>query len=163
MGKVKNDKFKGPWYDNPDPDKVMASGLARSTVIILWVVGIVAAIAIGTWFFRVQSSGVKGEGDSTIQKNSAPNRVAARQEYQNIFEDIQGADERIDVMAAAYKADPTSVNLTNLTGSKTYCISRVRDYNALAKKYLSADFRPESLPTEIDRTNPAFDCKETAK
>lgn len=147
------------WMDQENPDKV---GLSMAWRMLL-VVAVIAVIGLGAWGFRVVTSPVKGEGDATIQKNSAPNRIAARQEYQNIYEDIQGADERIDVLAETYAANKSGVNQTNLTGAKTYCISRVREYNALAKKYLSADFRPEGLPAVIDRLDPAFDCKETIK
>lgn len=147
------------WMENENPDKVGLSAGLRVGLVVL----VVAIIGIGVWGFRVATSDVKGEGDATIQKNSAPNRVQARQEFQNIYEDIQGADQRIDVMAEAYAASKTTVNQTNLTGAKTYCISRVREYNALSKKYLSADFRPEGLPAAIDSLDPAFDCKESAK
>lgn len=147
------------WMDQENPDKVAGSAGLRIGIVVL----IIAAIVGLVWVFRVVISPVTGEGNATIQKNAAPNRIAARQEYQNIYEDIQGADERIDVLADAYAANKNRVNEINLTGAKTYCISRVRDYDALAKKYLSADFRPEDLPAKIDRLDPAFDCKESAK
>lgn len=147
------------WTQQENPDRLTIS-LGWRIIIAL---SVIALIGIGVWGFRVATSPVKGEGDATIQKNSAANRVQARQEYQNIYEDIQGADQRIDVMAAAYAANKSSVNQTNLTGAQTYCISRVREYNALAKKYLSADFRPEGLPEQIDQNDPAFDCRETVK
>jgi hypothetical protein len=147
------------WTQQENPDRLGLSLGWR----ILAVIAVIAVIGLGVWGFRVVTSPVKGEGDATIQKNSAANRIAARQEYQNIYEDVQGADQRIDVFADAYAANKSTVNQTNLTGAKTYCIARVREYNALAKKYLSADFRPETLPAEIDQNDPAFDCKETVK
>jgi hypothetical protein len=149
----------GNWTEQENPDRLGFSIGIRVALIFL----VVAIIGLMVWGFRVVTSPVKGEGDATIQKNSAANRIAARQEYQNIYEDIQGSDQRIDVYAETYAADKSSVNLTNLTGAKTYCLSRVRDYNALSKKYLSADFRPETLPAQIDMLDPAFDCKESSK
>lgn len=151
------------WIDQENPDRVVVSGTWRAIVWFLVVAGVIAAVAVGVWIFRVQTSDIRGEGDATVQKNSAANRIAARQEYSNIHEDIQGADQRIDVFAAAYAASKSAVNQTNLTGAQTYCLARVRDYNALAQKYLSADFRPEGLPAVIDQSDPAFDCKPQEK
>lgn len=124
---------------------------------------LIAAIAIGFWAFRVATSDVKGSGDAEIRKNSATNRIAAQERFEQLHAEIIASDQRIDVLADAVKADPSYTNQTNLTGATTFCLSVVADYNAEARKFTAQEFRAADLPAQIDAIDPATDCKGTLR
>lgn len=128
-----------------------------------WVVIVVVALALtaGIWGIQVATSGVKGQGDAQIQKNSAPNWTQAQADFHKYYEGILADDRKINQVADDLKADPNnSVLKTNLSGLKSHCMDLVATYNTKAESYLSRDFRDAGLPDRIDNTNPSTDCKE---
>lgn len=125
---------------------------------------LVVALIIGVWAFKVATSDVKGRGDAVQTKNSSANRIRAQEEYVETYNEVLAADKRIDIMQAALDASPGSqVAQTNLTGSETYCVGVVKDYDALIDKYTSADFIPDGYPEQIDSLDPTTDCMPTQK
>lgn len=148
------------WYESDNPDRIgMSIGLR-----ILLIVAVIAAIGIGVWVFKVQTSDVKGAGDVQRTKNAAPNRIGAQERFESLYAGIKAADQRIDIMAAALAKAPTDVVAqTNYTGSQTFCTQLVADYNAEARKITAADWRSPDLPQQIDPSDPSTDCKETSK
>jgi cytoskeletal protein RodZ len=132
--------------------------------LVLWIiVGVVVAGAIGVaiWGFNVGTSGVKGQGDAVIQKNSAENWVAAQAGFEADYQDILSSDLKIVNAYQALQATPDDKTAqTNYNGLKSYCLSVVAKYNADARSYLSEDFRAADLPSEIDTNNSTTDCKE---
>ena len=73
---------------------------------------------------------------------------------------VSGTPEACAAYMAAVKADPGDRTAKqNLTGTTTYCLSAVAEYNAEARKYSSKEFRDADLPDRIDTTDPATDCK----
>jgi hypothetical protein len=133
-------------------------GLLWALIIVL----IVAAIGIATWGVRVATAPIKGQGDAAITKYSAENWTAAQARFENEYQDVLATDQKIDLAAGAAAADPDDqTKADTVAGLRSYCLSAVADYNADARKYLSADFRAADLPDRIDTTNPATDCKET--
>lgn len=125
------------------------------------VVGLIAA-SLGVWAFNVATSDIKGAGQATLQKNSANNRIAAQQRFEDLYQEVLTADQRIDVAADSAAANPGSlVAQTNLAGAVTYCIDVRGDYNAEARKYTAAEFRAADLPAQIDTYAPSTDCKES--
>ncbi|HEY1176397.1 MAG TPA: hypothetical protein VGF17_09590 [Phytomonospora sp.] len=136
-------------------------------LIVAAVIGFVLFIillATGVWWFQVATSDVKGRGESVIVKNSATNRIAAQERFEDLYQEVVTADQRLDVLAAAAKADPNSqVAATNYTGAVAYCIDVRGDYNAEARKYTSADFRAIDLPNQIDPLNSDTDCQENLR
>lgn len=134
------------------------SGVAYALLTFL----IVALVGGGVWAFRVATSDVKGQGDATIRKNSGVNRVAAQERAVALFEEVKRADRVLDVHAAAAKANPADqVIATRYSGSVSYCLTVVADYNAHTQKYLSREFIPAELPVSINPADPATDCKES--
>ena len=148
------------WYNSSNPTKVVRGGTWRAIVWVLVVLGVIALISIGVWGFRVITSDVKGQGDAVIIKNSANNRIAAQEQFEQLYADIKASDQKITVAAAAVAADPNDKTAQqNLTGMQNYCLSVVGDYNALARKYSAEDFRSVDLPVQIDQSLPSTDCK----
>lgn len=112
------------------------------------------------WAIGVAASGPKGQGDAIKTKNSSQNWTAAQARFEDQHQAIISADEKIAIHEAALAADPKNPTLqTNLTGVTTACISAVADYNAESRKFLSEDFKSADLPYQIDKSDPATDCK----
>lgn len=133
-------------------------GLLWALIIIV----IFAVAGIAVWGVRVATAPIKGQGDAAITKYSAENWVRAQAKFEERYQDIQATDQKIQVATDAAKANPNDKTAgQTAAGLKSYCISAVADYNAEARKYLSADFRAADLPSRIDTTDPAFDCKES--
>lgn len=131
-------------------------------VWVLVIIVVVALVGIAGWAFKVATSDVKGRGDAQVIKNSAVNRIGQQEGFEDRYAEVKSADEKIDVLAEAAKKDPKDIIAsTNLTGAKSYCIQVSAEYNAQARKFTAAQFRAEDLPYEIDKANPATDCKET--
>ncbi len=147
------------WYDSDNPSTVVRGASWRAGVWIGVVLLVVALISIGVWGFKVATSDVKGQGDAIVQKNSANNRIAAQERFEDLYAEITQTDAKIGPAKQAFKANPTAVNQTNLTGLVNYCLDVVGDYNAEARKYTSADFRAVDLPSQISTMDPATDCK----
>jgi flagellar biosynthesis/type III secretory pathway M-ring protein FliF/YscJ len=128
-----------------------------------WVAASVALVlVIGAliWVITVVSSDTKGAGDAHKQNQSGTNRIAKQEMFQQLYNDIKAADQNVDLMYQTKTDDPSYVNKTNYTGAVAHCRQLVANYNAEAKKYTSADWRDNELPSEIDSTNKQFDCKE---
>jgi hypothetical protein len=152
------------WYDSDNPTTVVRGVTWRGYVWIACTVIFVAAISIGVWAFKVHTSDVRGQGDAVSRKNSGDNRIAQQEAFEKLYAEIKAADQRIDVAAAAKKAQPGDVIAeTNYTGAMNYCIGVVADYNAKARSYTAEQWRAADLPAQIDTTDPATDCKESAK
>lgn len=130
----------------------------------LLIVAIILILSAIIWGITVATSGVKGQGDAVIKKNSAENWTAAQARFEDLYAEIKAADDKIDVAQDALALDPEDKTLqTNLSGTTNYCISVVADYNADARKYLAADFKAADLPDQIDEFDTDTDCKGTTK
>jgi hypothetical protein len=150
-----------PWYESEDPSRLARSGGWRLGVIIVVVIVFFSLISAALWAAGVGFAGIQGKGEAHKQKESANNRIAAQERFQDLYNEILAADKRIDVYADALKRTPDSVIAqTNLTGAITYCTGVVADYDAAARKYTQKDFRDYDLPEKIDPADPATDCKE---
>lgn len=135
--------------------------------IFVWaVVAVVAvgAITAGVWWFKVATSGVRGEGDQTRIVNDGKNRIASQESFEALFQQIQAYDRNLD-QAAADKAEHPSDGFyaTNYSGLVKQCNDAVGQYNADARKVSRAKWLSNDLPYEIDSTNPLTDCKENAR
>lgn len=147
------------WTEHDNPDRLIVAGWSRAILAALATLAVVALVLIGTWWFRVSTSDVRGQGNAERTKNAASNRIAAQERFESLYAEIKATDAKLDVLAA----DKSANAQTRLTGTKTYCLSVIADYDALARKYRSQDFRSVDLPAQIDTNNPATDCKETQK
>lgn len=127
----------------------------------LILVAVALAVAAAIWGVTVATSGVRGQGDAIVQKNSAANWVAAQARFEQDYQDILATDQKIVAAHTALQADPTDRTLqTNYSGLTSYCLSKAAGYNADARSYLSQDFRAADLPAQIDPNLSATDCKE---
>jgi len=122
---------------------------------------VVALIAAGIWAFNVATSGIKGQGDAAINKNSADNWPQQQAEFERLFASIKSQDKNIGIAFAELQADPkNSVKQTNYSGQVRNCNDTVANYNAKAREFNARDFRAADLPAQIDESDPATDCKE---
>jgi hypothetical protein len=153
---------KDPWYDSDNPSRVARGASWR---VGLWVIAVVLFFALiggAAWGFKVATSDVKGRGDAAVQKNSADNRIAAQQTFEDLIADIKASDRKLDPAAADKKTNPGNDTYSvNYAGLLAHCLDSVGLYNADARKYTAAQFRASDLPAQIDATDPATDCKET--
>jgi hypothetical protein len=153
--------MKEPWYESDNPSTVVRGGTWRVGIWLAIVIGVIAIVGIGVWGFRVITSDVAGQGNATIQKNSANNRIAAQERFEQMYQDIKASDRKIAVAAAALAVNKDDKTLqTNYTGTVNYCIQAVGDYNAEARKFTAEDFRSPDLPYQISTVDPDTDCKE---
>lgn len=145
---------------NEDRKSINRGG--RFTLVwVLVIILFISLIGVAFWAFNVGSSGVRGQGDALVQKNSAENWTAAQARFEQDYQDIVATDQKITNAWSALQFDPTDKTLqTNYSGLTSYCLSKVARYNADARSYLSEDFRSVDLPAEIPTSNIATDCKE---
>lgn len=128
-----------------------------------WLIMILVACAVGVavWGITVATSGVKGQGDAQIQKNSAANWTKAQAEFERTYASIKAQDKNITIAWKELQADPKSpIKQQNYSGLVRNCNDTVANYNAKAREFLAKDFRASDLPSEIDQTDPSTDCKE---
>jgi len=147
-----------PWYESENPDRV-ARGLGLR--ILLWslaILAVCAVISIAVWGFQVATSDVKGQGDAVRTVNSGANRLAQQAYFEKTFADIKAADQRLDQLAAdkAAKVDGADIRYS---GAVSYCLGLVGGYNAAARTEIAEKFRDVDLPSQIDTTDAATDCK----
>jgi nitrate/nitrite-specific signal transduction histidine kinase len=124
------------------------------------IVFILVVIAV-LWFAGVFTSDVRGAGDAHKTNQSGSNRIAKQEMFEQLYQDIQAADQRVTLYAQAKADDPSYTNKVNFTGAVTQCQQLVANYNAEARKYSSQDWRDNKLPSSIDQSDEKFDCKET--
>lgn len=150
------------WYDSDNPSTVLRGGGWRLGVVVICVVLFFLAGGVLLWAFGVFTSDIKGQGDAEKTKNSATNRIAAQERFEDLYQDILASDRKLDPAYAAMKAAPDSqVKLTEYTGLVNYCIDVVADYNAEARKFTAEEFRSVDLPQVIDSLAIETDCKPT--
>lgn len=138
-----------------DMDRGIRYGVSR--VAIIWIIVLVLALALGAgiWGLNVALSGVKGQGDGIIEKNSSQNWVDAQARFEENYADIEATQFKIaaasDALEAAKAAgEPTKTLEQTLQGTINYCASVVADYNADARNFLREDFKASDLPDQID-------------
>jgi len=118
-----------------------------------WAIIVITALAIGAgiWGLTVATSGVRGAGDGTIQKNSAANWLDAQARFEENYQEYEATLVRIDQFHAVHLADPNdAVSKTNYLGQVSHCTDVVADYNADARNVLREDFRAADLPESLD-------------
>ncbi len=146
------------------PVRTAISATVRTGLVVAAAVAVVLMLGAGIWWFQVATSDVKGRGDAEIVKNEAKNRIRAQEGFLDKFNGIIAADENLNLTAEQLKAQPSSVKLqTELTGQKMICNDLVARYNADTRKFTQEEFRDAELPHQIDKANPATDCKENSK
>lgn len=121
--------------------------------IWVWVVIVVVALAIGAgiWALNVATSGVRGQGDGIIQKNSAENWLDAQERFEENYAEYESTLTRIDVFYEVYKGSPTEFTAkTNWLGQISHCTDVVASYNADANNFLREDFQRAALPDQLD-------------
>lgn len=131
---------------------------------VVWLIGILllsALIGGVTWGANVLLSDPKGRGDQIIQNNSAENRTAKQEKFEELYQAIVVADQRIAVAAAEHKAVPDDEPARiRYFGAIQFCQSTVADYNAETRKITSQDWRSPDLPYQVSDLDPTTDCKE---
>jgi hypothetical protein len=138
--------------------------------LTLAVVGCVLLVAAIVWGVTVVVSGIKGQGDSVIKKNSADNFISAQatferdnETYKTFLAQIKDAKQQLDAFKQEHGTAPNGTpydptldqenNLqTALTGLKQQCQNTVTDYNTKSRSYLSEDFKDNGLPESLDPT-----------
>ena len=125
----------------------------------------VVAVVVVLWGAGVLWAGPKGAGDAHKTNESGTNRIAKQEMFEQLYADIQVADQRVNTFFLALHASggESYTAKVEYTGAVNACNQLVGNYNAEARKYTAADWRDNNLPESIDQTDPKFDCKETTK
>lgn len=124
----------------------------------------VLILSLGIYAFTVFTSDIKGRGDTVIIKNSANNRIAAQQRFEDLFTEIKATDAKMTQAAADKKAFPGDHTYATIyAGLANHCQDAVASYDAEARKVTAELFRASDLPAQIDPTDPKTDCLEAAK
>lgn len=124
---------------------------------------LLAAVALGwgIWALNVATSGVRGQGNAVIQKNSAANWTTAQAEFEDMYAHIVATDKKVSIAKERLDLDAEDRTAQDVYyGTQTVCQSAVADYNAKARTFLAEDFRSADLPAQIDGHDPMTDCKE---
>jgi hypothetical protein len=137
-----------------------AKGIAWGWLLLIVVIVIAVVTSAGMWIFGVATSGIKGQGDAVKINNSAENWTAKQAFFHEKYEAVKVADQKIGMYAKTAAANPTDrTAATNLEGMTSQCLNYVAEYNAESAKVLSRDWKDPELPTTINTSNPATDCK----
>lgn len=132
--------------------------------------GIMACLLVAGavwWVVTVVLSGIKGQGDSTITKNSSDNFISAQagfvrdnEEFTADLVKIRDAKQAVTSFEATHPTSngtPFDLNAeqdqnlhTTLTGLTQSCQSVAADYNTRSQSYLSQDFKNAGLPERLD-------------
>ncbi|MDY0984646.1 hypothetical protein SOM10_12140 [Microbacterium sp. CFBP9023] len=119
-----------------------------------WFIAIlIAALVVGggLWWLNVATSGIRGQGDGVVQRNSAENWLDAQARFENNYAEYESTLVRIDVAYNAHIASPDDKTLEQTyLGTVGYCTGLVADYNADARDFLREDFRAADLPASLD-------------
>lgn len=115
------------------------------------IVAIILVVGAAIWGITVATSGIRGQGDGIIQKNSAENWLDAQARFVENYAEYESTLVRIDQFAAVSAADPTdAVAKTNWLGQISHCTDVVADYNADSMNFLRQDFQNADLPYQLD-------------
>jgi len=136
--------------------------VSTKKIIAVALAVLLGAIALGwaIWAMNVATSGIRGQGNAVIQKNSAQNWTKAQGEFESIYAEIVATDQKITVARQRLADDPDDRTAKDIAyGTENVCLSLVADYNAKARTYLAADFRAVDLPDQISNLDPTTDCK----
>lgn len=130
-------------------DAAEGTGLAFIAAIVGGL--FICAVAAVFWWISVATSGAKGTGDLTRQRNSAGNRAHWSATFNGLYQQIQ-ADEAMVTTAhtAASAPNATRQDQINLTGLVQNCLTDVAEYNGDTQNTLAVV--PDGLPATIDRT-----------
>lgn len=126
-----------------------------------------AVIGLLVWGAIVFFSGVKGQGDSVVKKNSSDNFISAQagfvrdnEEFKTDLLKIKDAKQTLTAFEAVHPTnngtlyDPNAEqdqNLrTTLTGLTQSCQGIAADYNTQSQLFLSQDFKNAGLPERLD-------------
>lgn len=143
-----NDYERNEWRNiKRDVDRVSWFTGTRILIIVVAVL----LVGAGIWGIMVLTSGVKGQGDGEIIKNSAENWIDAQERFEENYAEYESTLFKIQQASDALTVDPSNRTLQqNLSGTVNYCASLVADYNADARNFLREDFRAADLPDELD-------------
>lgn len=121
---------------------------------VITILIIVALIGAASWGITVAVSGIKGQGDATIQKNSGTNRIVQDARFQQLYQEYKGSFAKIELAQQAVQADPKDrVAQTNLTGIQQHCVDIANEYNGLALSFIAQDFVGTNLPSTLDQAS----------
>jgi hypothetical protein len=153
-----------PWYESDNPGRVVRGFGWRAGAWIVVTIAFIAVISAGIWALKVATSDVKGAGDQTQKINSVDNRIYAQEHFFTLYNNLIAYDQQLD-QAAKDKAEHPGDRFfaINYSGLVKTCIDARNQYNADAFKVTQARWRDQSLPFQIDATDPKTDCKETSK
>jgi hypothetical protein len=137
-------------------------GEVRVRRVVAYVAGFIVLCVATSWLvwgFGVASSGVKGRGDVIRQNNDATNRIAAQNEFNQLWSDIKTYHANIKDDAQAVAANPGDAwTLSVLDAEKKTCRSAAGKYNADTQNMTMKDWRPSTDPASIDV---ATECEAT--
>lgn len=141
----------------PFSSKTSDTGGAALTVIAC-ATGVAALIA-GSYFAHVALSDPIGRAEAYKTVNQAGNRLAQQAYFEQTYADIKATDRKLTQLAAdkAAKLDGADIRYS---GAVSFCQQLIGDYNAAARKQVASKFRGVNLPSSVDETDPATDCKE---
>lgn len=118
-----------------------------------WLIVILVLLLTGAgiWALNVATSGVRGQGDGVIQRNSADNWIDAQARFEENYQEYESTLVRIDQFHRVHLDDPNdAIAKTNYLGQVSHCTDVVADYNADARNFLREDFRAADLPPSLD-------------
>lgn len=120
---------------------------------IVVVIIVILVIGAGIWALNVATSGVRGQGDGVVQRNSAQNWVDAQARFEENYQEYESTIVRRDQFYQVHLDDPNdAIAKTNYLGQVSHCTDVVADYNADARNFLRSDFRAADLPASLDPT-----------
>lgn len=134
-----------------------AGRIALWTIIAIIFFGL---IGWGIWAITVGTSGVRGQGDGIIQKNSSENWIKQQAKFEELYAEYESTQVRIEAFKVTADANPNdAIAQTNYNGQISHCTNLVSEYNAATRSFLSEDWKSIDLPPSLD----ADDCYPAAQ
>lgn len=137
--------------DRRDFDRAVRWTGGRIALLVVAILIFVGLIGWGIWGITVATSGVKGQGDGVIQKNSSENWIKQQAKFEELYAEYESTLVRIDQFKIAADADPNNaIAQTNYNGQISHCTNLVSEYNAATRSFLSEDWKSIDLPPSLD-------------
>lgn len=130
-------------------------------IIAITVFSLVAVMVLAVGLFlagqqiRRWVAPVEGQTGAIERRESASNRIAKQEMFEQLYADIQAVQIQIETTSKTLDESGGSERdfyISVLNGQRNHCLSLVADYNAEANKFTSEQFRDVSLPYQFEQS-----------
>lgn len=122
--------------------------------IVLLSLFVVIGIPVLIWMTRVETAGIRGQGNLEMTVQSAPNRWVQYNHFFDLCVSVQNAETTIDNETKRLEAETIAKEKSHISANISAAHSTrqngINQYNADAQKFGAEQFRDSDLPERLD-------------